>query len=38
MNRWKLNKLNFLSFPFSSNIRKTMKLALMAVATWAVPC
>ena len=29
MNRWKLNKLNFLSFPFSSNIRKPMKLALI---------
>ena len=29
MNRWKLNKLIFLSFPFSSNIRKPMKLALI---------
>ena len=29
MNRWKLNKLIFLSIPFSSNIRKPMKLALI---------
>ena len=29
MNRWKLNKLIFLSFPFFSNIRKPMKLVLI---------